>query len=160
MKANYKIHVYNHSIFLTESQRYDLYACIPVEAVGILVMADIGKNFKAKSIKEIFVKYQLDCDINKNPVEIGKKKINIHVPTTGSSVLLYSEDDSFEINNDTPDIYDILNNDEGGRECLFYETFIHDTLKKYKSYHKIEIKDEKQFDDSIEFVDFSSSLKS
>lgn len=147
-------------VFLNEIQRYDLYACIPVEAVGILIMAEISKNMKVKNIKEIFCKYYIDCEITNNPVELGKNFIKIHIPSSPIPVFEMTADDQLEINNDTPDIYDILNTDEGGRESLFYETFLHNQKLKQKHYHKIEIKDEKVFDESVEFLDFSSSSTS
>lgn len=144
-------------IFLSESQRYDLYACIPVHAVGILIMAEISKTMKVKNIKEVFCNYIIDCNITNNPVEIKKNTINIHIPSNGLPIYEISEDDELEINNDTPDLYDILNSDEGGRESLFYETFLHNQKLKNKQYHKIEIKDEKAFDETVEFIDFNSS---
>lgn len=160
MKASPKITIYNHMIFLTETQRYDLYACIPVESVGILVMAEISKNMKVKNIKEVFYKYLIDCEISNNPVELRKNFIKIHVPSSPVPVFEMAADNQLEYNNDTPDMYDILNKDEGGRESLFYETFLHNQKLKHKHYHKIEIKDEKLFDESVEFLDFSSSSMS
>lgn len=159
MKSSYKIMVYNHLLFLTEAQRYDLYACIQVETTGILIAAEINKNLKSKNISEIFYRYTIDCNSSISPIELHNQTIRIHIPAAGASLFDYY-DDQMEINNDNPDIYDILNKDEGGRESLFYETYINDSYKKTKSYHKIEIKDEKQFDDTAFFLDFNSSLVS
>jgi hypothetical protein len=155
MKNKFRVFINNHSIFLTEEQRYDLFACIPVHTVGALVFAEIQNDMQAKSIKEVFVNYIIDCEPNVEPIEVVNQEIKLHLPIDMENFLTI-QDDAFENFPKSVDLFDILNKDEGGRESVYYETFIHDNNKKIKTYHKIEIQDEKYFNESAEFVDFNT----
>jgi len=155
MNKKYKFFIYNHLIFLNENQRYDLFACIPVTAVGIMMKAQISpKNFEAQTIQEIFCDYIIDCTSNNDAIETKKGKVHIHLPS-------HSAFDDFPApfqpkNLEKYDLYDLLNRSEGGREELFYETISEDFDNKIKSFHKVEIKDEKSFHESLEFVKFNT----
>jgi hypothetical protein len=155
MKNKFRVFISNHSIFLTEEQRYDLFACIPIETVGALVFVELENDMQAKTIKEIFVRYIIDCEPNVEPIEIIDQKIKLHLPIDMDNFMSI-QDDAFESFPKSVDLNDILNKDEGGRESMYYETFLHDHTKKIKTYHKIEIQDEKYFDESTEFVDFNT----
>lgn len=140
---------------MNENQRYDLFACVPVKTTGIMMKSKLStKDLDPQSINEIFCNYIIDCNISENAIEMMDNKIVIHLPAQGS----YDEFPPFQPHNlEKYDLYDLLNRSEGGREELFYETVSEDLARKVKSYHKIEIKDEKQFDDTVEFVSFNMS---
>ena len=151
--------VYNHVIFLSENQRYDLFACIPVRANGILVQTDIkSKNFEAQSVQETFCHYVIDCEPSDGFIEIIKNVIHIHLPPQDSLPDFPSPFKPDEL--DKYDLYDLLNKNEGGRETLAYSTICHNSDTNKKSFHKVEIKDIKAFEESIDFVDFSMTPES
>lgn len=156
MLNKYKFFIYNHLIFLNENQRYDLFACVPVSAMGVMMKAQISpKNFEAQSIQEVFCDYIIDCNTAENAIESSKNKVLIHLPNQSSM-------DDFPMpfqpkNLEKYDLYDLLNRSEGGREELFYETISQDYDNRIKSFHKVEIKDEKSFYESMEFVKFNMS---
>ena len=149
------VFVYNHLIYLNENQRYDLFACVPVETTGILIKAKINsKDLEHQSIQEIFCRYLIDCDNHDQGIEIKSGIINIHLPPQEEN---YEFPIPFQPDGlDKYDLYDLLNRTEGGREELFYTTMSEDFEKNIKSFHKIEIKDEKIFDNSLEFIDFNN----
>lgn len=149
------VYVYNHLVYLNENQRYDLFACVPVETTGILTKAKISaKDLDPQSIQEIFCRYKLDCDNYQDGIEILNGVVVIHLPPQTESIVFPTPFDPDQL--DKYDLYDLLNKSEGGREELFYTTMSEDKKSKVKSYHKIEIKDEKIFDESVEFLDFSN----
>lgn len=156
MASKPKVFITNHQIYLTENQRYDLYACIAVKTTGIMTQAQIQKNLNAKDIIEIFCKYEIDCNNSEEAIEIVNNTIKIHIPAHDS---LFNIIDEYELLSDKQehimDINDLLNAEEGGKESLFYETVAHDVKNKIKSYHKIQINDFKKFDESVEFVQFN-----
>jgi hypothetical protein len=153
---NTTVFIYNHLIYLNENQRYDLFACIPVEAIGILIKAKLDKSdLRAQEIQEIFVNYTIDCNIHSDAIFYDGKTMHIHLPPPdeiSNSKIPFQPADL-----ESYDLYDLLNKSEGGREELFYETFTYDVPKKIKSFHKIEIKDEKFFEDSMDFVHLARS---
>jgi hypothetical protein len=154
MASKYQVTICSHQIYLTENQRYDLFACIPVKAVGILIKAEIAKNLNAKNINEIFCNYEIDCKKSKSPmpVEVKSNTIKLHLPFNDEYYDILDEIDFGDKKDEFLDINEILNKDEGGKEFLFYETVSNDTKKRQKFYHKIEIKDIKEFNNSVEFV--------
>ena len=149
-----KIFIYNHLIYLNENQRYDLFACVSINTIGILVKAELNeKYFQPQQMQEIYCEYKIDCRESENIIEYIDHKICIHLPPK-------TEEDMFmkplqPVDLEKYDFYDLLNKDEGGKEELFYETISHDFIKNKKSYHKIEIKDYKVFEESLEFVNFN-----
>jgi hypothetical protein len=156
MKPKFKIFIYNHLIYLNENQRYDLFACIPVTAYGIMMKAQINaRDLEPQSIQEIFCNYIIDCTSSQDGIEVNPDgKVIIHLPPQPS---FDPFPPPFQPNQlEKYDLYDLLNRSEGGREELFYETRSEDLIKWTKSFHKVEIKDEKQFYDSMEFVSFNT----
>jgi hypothetical protein len=153
---NTTVFIYNHLIYLNENQRYDLFACIPVNAVGILIKAKLDKaDLRAQEIQEIFVNYTIDCNVSSDAIFFDGKTVHIHLPPPDD---MSNEKIPFQpADLETYDLYDLLNRSEGGREELFYETFSYDMPKNLKSFHKVEIKDEKFFENSMEFVQLTRS---
>ena len=148
--------IYNHLIYLNENQRYDLYACIPVNAVGILIKAKLDKfDLKPQEIQEIFVNYTIDCNISSDAIHFDGTNMNVHLPPPDEFAAAKVPFQPIDL--ESYDLYDLLNKAEGGKEELFYETFSYDLSKNVKSFHKVEIKDEKVFDESIEFVQLARS---
>jgi len=164
MKSN--VFVCNHQIFLSENQRYDLFACIPVIAQGIYIQAEIIKNMNAKNIQEVFCVYEIDCKITKKPIEIKNNIIKIHIQQIDNFQQIIEEfeltkKNKFKkIDEERIDMKDILNSDEGGKECLFFETISTNPKKNSKHYHKVELKDIQEFNRSVEFVSFSNLKES
>jgi hypothetical protein len=161
-----KTFVCNHQIFLTENQRYDLFACIPVKTYGIFLQAEIVKSMNAKNIQEIFCAYEIDCKVTNKPLEFKNNIIKIHIQpvdkfrnlledleTNQKNKLIGSDDDNI-------DMKDLLNYEEGGKESLFFETIQINSKKNNKNYHKVEIKDILEYEKSIEFVTFSNLKES
>lgn len=151
--------VYNHIIFLNENQRYDLFACVPVRTHGILIQGNLTiKGFDVQSLQETFCEYEIDCEDNDEFFEIDGSVIRIHLPpqSIAPEIPMPFQPDVL----DKYDLYDLLNKSEGGKEELFYSTVAYSNSGKQKLFHRVEIKDIKAFEESIEFVDFSMSLES
>jgi hypothetical protein len=150
--------VYNHVIYLSETQRYDLFACVPVRAYGVLLKASINnKNFNVQDLQEVFCEYVIDCDDAEQQVEFIGDVMHLHLPYPDESDLpIPFQPDNLE----KYDLYDLLNAVEGGRESLFYQVVCRNNDTSKKSFHKIEIKDITKFEEGIEFIEISMSPKS
>lgn len=145
------IFIYNHLIYLNENQRYDLFACVPVNAIGVLIKARLDKSdLRAQEIQEIFVNYTIDCNISADAIFFDGNTIHIHLPPPDDIAISKVPFQPTDL--ESYDLYDLLNKSEGGKEELFYETFNYNMQNNIKSFHKIEIKDEKFFEGSMEFV--------
>lgn len=157
MASKYKVYICSHQIYLTEAQRYDLFACIPVKTQGIMVKAEIVKNLNSRNINEVFCNYEIDCQKSDDIITVKNNTIRIHLPLTEE---FYDFDDKFDVDekdvNKQLDLNDILNDEEGGKQSLFFEGICNDIKKKVKSYHKIDIKDIKFFNESVEFIEFNN----
>jgi hypothetical protein len=161
MASKYKVYICSHQVYLTEAQRYDLFACIPVKTHGIMIKAEIVKNLNSRTINEVFCNYEIDCQKKDDIITVKNNTIRIHLPLTEE---FYEFDDEFEVDkkdtNKILNLNDILNDDEGGRQSLFFEGICNDIKKRVKSYHKIEIKDIKLFNESVEFIEFNNLKES
>lgn len=166
MKMKNNVFVCNHQIFLNENQRYDLFACIPVKAHGIYIEAEIVKNMNAKNIQEVYCIYEIDCKISKKPIEIKNNIIKIHIQQLDNFQQILDDFDTPKKNKfvttdeEQIDMKDILNSEEGGKECLFFETISTNSKKNSKHYHKVEVKDISEYDKSVEFVYFNNLKES
>ena len=155
MSSN-KVFICSHQIYLNENQRYDLFACVPVKTTGVYIQAEISKNYNSKEIKEIFCNYEIDCKKSKKPIEVKRGTIKIHLPVEQDYLDFLGEDQKIDSKNSVCELDDLLNLDEGGKEEIFYETISHVLKHKIKSYHKIEVKDIKKFEQTVEFVSFNN----
>lgn len=136
----------SHSIFLTEEQRYDLFHGSKIKTIGILTQIDFVKNYKNHINQEVFCKYIIDCDAETPSIQAFAEHYEIHIP------MEYDAETFFASKNfDVVYIHDILNRKDGGKEFIFFEKSFKNKKNNFDSYHKVEIKDIKFFDESIIF---------
>lgn len=151
--------VCNHVIYLSETQRYDLFACVPVRAYGVFIKAAINnKNFNVQNLQEVFCEYVIDCHDADQQIEFIGDVMHLHLPSypDKSDLLIPFQPDNLE----KYDLYDLLNTVEGGKESLFYQFICRNHDAKKKIFHKVEIKDVTKFEEGIEFIEFNMSPKS
>jgi len=140
----------SHMIFLTEEQRYDLFNGVKIEAVGILTQIDFVKNYKNHINQEVFCKYFIDCEPENPAIRAYAEHYEIHIP------MEYDAESFFAAKNfDVVYIHDILNKKDGGKEMIFFEKAFKNSKNNLDSYHKVEIKDIKFFDESMMFSKIS-----
>lgn len=140
-----------HQIFVTRKQRYSIYQGEKVETVGSLIETTSINNNKDFFPKETFVKYYIDIEVSEKNVEPVLDGYKMHLPVT----FVHSEINLEKIDIEkTVFIEDILDNEDGGREELFFKwkNFYTEKNKKFIISHTVFIKDMKTFDNSISFV--------
>lgn len=145
----------NHQIFLTKEERYNIYAGKKVAALGSLVETTVFQKDDEKIFqKEIFVNYEIDIEALEEKVEICNDFYKIHLPIT----FKHSEfNDNAKKFNDYIYIEDILDEEDGGKQQLFFKyrkIYTHEN-KNFVTLHCIEIKDESILKNSLCFIKMS-----
>jgi len=143
MKSTRKILTINHNIFLTKNQRYLLFNGNNVETIGVSLPVWVERNNQlqwnetSNFSNEIFVKYILTNNYEKNPIETLEEgyKINLPQPFMGTNISY----DKIAKKLSSKNLLDLR--DGGGSYLFFIESNmvkIHNDLIKIKHYVKIE----------------------
>jgi len=145
VKAKYNKMVINHQIFLTKEQRQSVFYGETVRVIGILTQYKIINGKYPIKHNEVFCNYVIETKADAHEcIECLPTEYRINLPP-------------YDGNGDNPmyeniDLLDILDKKQGGRESLFFEAMYTDTKTKIQGFHKIEIRDIKFFDKSINFI--------
>jgi hypothetical protein len=145
----------SHQIFVTKEQRYELYQGEKVETVGSFIETTNINNVQDFFPKEIFARYIIDSLISDEHITSTADGYKIHMPVK----FLYSDADLENVDLDsTVFIEDILDNEDGGREEIFFKwrkILISEKNKKYIIMHSVSIRDIEVLRSSASFVKYN-----
>lgn len=122
----------SHNIFLTKQQRYDLCKIdTVVETIGVSVPVWFYKGRTSEPAKEVFCKYILSINDNKNAIKKFAEGYIVNLPKNLDKV----SNPMYEILKDEKDL---------GKEMVQYKEYSISKIKKikYQVMHVVEIYDE------------------
>lgn len=146
-KKNIDKIVVNHMVFLTREQRYKLYEFEEVEATGLLTQYRIIRGKYGVKHDEVITKYIITTDVKENFVEVFPTHYQINLPLGE----MKSGDGSAT---SVVDLADIVDRKDGGIASICFDAIYTSDDINLQGFHKIVIKDIKEFTKSLSFVDF------
>jgi hypothetical protein len=147
VKTKYNKIVVNHQVFLTPNQRNNVYYGETVKVVGILTQYKVVDGLYPIKHNEVFCNYSICSKTDTLEfIECLPAEYRINLPAYDSEGKSTQYPDI--------DLVDILDKKQGGRESIFFEAMYTDSKKKIQGFHKIEIRDIKYFEKSLNFIKF------